>query len=43
MAPITSLHLPRSRSAVLQRTPLAFSGTEVSKAAKRANGGLGSA
>ena len=39
MASITSIHLPRSRSAVLQRTPW----TDVSKAAQKGNGGSGSA
>ena len=38
MASITSIHLPRSRSAVLQRTPW----TDV-KASQKGNGGSGSA
>ena len=35
MASITSIHLPRSRSAVLQRTSAAFPWTEVLKLLKR--------
>ena len=40
MASITSIHLPRLRTAVLK---LAFPWTEVSKATQKANGGSGSA
>ena len=43
MVSITSIHLPRSCTAVLQRTSDRFPWTEVSKAAQKANGGSGSA
>ena len=43
MASITSIRLPRSRTAVLQRTSARFSTDGSSKAAQKANGGSGSA
>ena len=43
MASITSIHLSRSRTAVLQRSYARFSMEEVSKATQKANGMSGSA
>ena len=43
MASITSIHLPRSRTAVLQRSYARFSMDGNSKATQKANGGSGSA